>query len=76
MSLETTQMPTMLFKIQVFISTRQQDQVQYLNIDQPVTALCRHPSDDDDIIALGTDSHLIIYDTKENAIKWNKEVQN
>ena len=59
---------------QVFISSRQQDQVQYLNIDQPITALCRHPFDDT-TIALGTDSHLIIYDAIDNKIKWSKEVQ-
>ena len=59
---------------QVFISSRQQDQVQYLNIDQPITALCRHPLDDT-TIALGTDSHLIIYDAIDNKIKWSKEVQ-
>lgn len=61
---------------QVFVrhaSTVQQDQIQYLNIDQNITALCNHPQHPAAVV-LGTTSHLLIYDIAENKTIMSKEV--
>ena len=52
----------------------QQDQIQYLNIDQNITALCSHPEHPAAVV-LGTTSHLLIYDIAENKTVMSKEVQ-
>lgn len=51
----------------------QQDQIQYLNIDQKITALCNHPLHHAAVV-LGTTSHLLIYDIAENRTIMSKEV--
>ena len=62
--------------MQVFIHHSQStvDQVvQYVNIDQDITALChhsRHPW----AVSVGTASHLLVYDMLNNKILINKEV--
>jgi len=47
--------------------------VQYLNIDQEITALC-HLAQHSTVAIVGTASHLISYDTQDNKILINKEV--
>lgn len=51
----------------------QQDQIQYLNIDQRITALCNHPVHHAAVV-MGTTSHLLIYDIAENRTIMSKEV--
>lgn len=51
----------------------EQEQVQYLNIDQPVTAICHHEKHPT-VVALGTASHLLIYDVVDNKIITSREV--
>lgn len=62
---------------QVFIrhadSVDQHQAVQYLNIDQPVLALCRG-GNNEPIVAIGTASHLLIYHVTDNKIMFSKEV--
>ena len=52
----------------------QQDQIQYLNIDQNITALCNHHQSPAAVV-MGTTSHLLIYDISENRIIMSKEVR-
>ena len=56
------------------VNTMQQDQIQYLNIDQKITALCSHHQHQT-VVAMGTTSHLLIYDIAENKIIASKEVK-
>lgn len=66
----------MMGGFQVFIrrnGVAEQEQVQYLNIDQEVNAIChdaKHPT----LVALGTASHLLIYDVADNKIVTSREV--
>ncbi|XP_057373996.1 Bardet-Biedl syndrome 2 protein-like isoform X1 [Daphnia carinata] len=53
----------------------QQDQIQYLNIDQRITALCNHPVYHAAVV-IGTTSHLLVYDIAENRTMMSKEIEN
>lgn len=65
-----------MYDLKVFVrlaSSIQHDQIQYLNIDQKITALCSHQQHHT-VVAMGTTSHLLIYDIADNKIITSREV--